>query len=227
MLKKIICMAIMTYCSVKAAFAPSLRYPLPAVINKITNANATCDSGNLNITVFMQQPFKGLLFAKDFSQECRSLGTLTNTLTLHLPTSGCGVRLISETNSGSEDIFYTVTLVIQQDRHLRQVTDQEYNIRCRLQNNAMVVRSQPMADAFKNILTGKKSSDSRTARMKEEGWSKESAESSSSDLGHELTEALSAARAWMEIVPEQDSGHSGTLQVGEPTLLMVKSTLPG
>lgn len=49
----------------------------------------------------------------------------------------------------------------------------------------------------------------------------------SPEMGQELTEALSAARAWMEIVPEKTNSHPGTLLVGEDALLMVKSTLPG
>lgn len=62
-----------------AAFPPTLRYPLPAVVNKITEVNVTCDAATLNVTVLMQEPFKGLLFARDFSQECRSSGKLAST----------------------------------------------------------------------------------------------------------------------------------------------------
>lgn len=62
--------------------------------------------------------------------------------------------------------------------------------------------------------------------MRDTGWSKESDNSNQSEIGRELTDALTAARAWMEIIPEQENGHPGTIQVGEPTLLMVKSTLP-
>ncbi|KAJ8928603.1 hypothetical protein NQ314_018810 [Rhamnusium bicolor] len=57
-----------------SAVPPSLRYPLPVVLNKITNVNLTCDSENLNITLTLQSPFKGVLFAKDFAQECKSVG---------------------------------------------------------------------------------------------------------------------------------------------------------
>lgn len=61
--------------------------------------------------------------------------------------------------------------------------------------------------------------------MREAGWSKEL---EGQQLEEELTEALSAARAWMEIIPEHPEGkQSGTLQVGETALLRVKSTLPG
>lgn len=56
------------------AFPPSLRYILPVLQNKIVDLNATCDANTLNVTVVFEQPFKGLLFAKDFSQECGSIG---------------------------------------------------------------------------------------------------------------------------------------------------------
>lgn len=42
-----------------------------------------------------------------------------------------------------------------------------------------------------------------------------------------LIEALGAARAWMEILPAKDVANPGILKVGEPVLLVVKSTLPG
>lgn len=61
--------------------------------------------------------------------------------------------------------------------------------------------------------------------MREAGWSKEL---EGRNLEEELTEALGAARAWMEISPENPDGKpSGTLQVGENALLTVKATLPG
>lgn len=61
--------------------------------------------------------------------------------------------------------------------------------------------------------------------MREAGWSKEL---EGKQLEEELSEALAAARAWMQIAPENAEGkRSGTLQVGETALLTVKSTLPG
>lgn len=61
--------------------------------------------------------------------------------------------------------------------------------------------------------------------MRDAGWSKEL---DGPQLEEELSEALAAARAWMEIAPENPEGKpSGTLQVGETALLTIKSTLPG
>lgn len=58
-----------------------------------------------------------------------------------------------------------------------------------------------------------------------EGWSKDLNEK---ELEEELREAMSAARAWMEIIPENNVERCiGTVEVGEMVLLTVKSTLPG
>lgn len=51
----------------------SLRFPIVSP-NRIVNVNATCNATSLNINITMAKPFKGLLSAKDFSQECRSVG---------------------------------------------------------------------------------------------------------------------------------------------------------
>lgn len=47
------------------------------------------------------------------------------------------------------------------------------------------------------------------------------------EIREELNVALSAARAWMQVKPVNGKHHSGSLQVGEPALFVVKSTLPG
>lgn len=57
----------------------------------------------------------------------------------------------------------------------------------------------------------------------DEGWSKDLNEK---ELEDELTEAMAAARAWMEINPEKHLQHSA-VEVGETVLLTVKATLPG
>lgn len=50
---------------------------------------------------------------------------------------------------------------------------------------------------------------------------------SDQNIDEELNNALSATRAWMQVVPAKDESQQSTLQVGEPALLMVKATLPG
>lgn len=65
--------------------------------------------------------------------------------------------------------------------------------------------------------------------MKEEGWSKDvdENENEDQDKDKELNDALSAARAWMEITPAEGNSYSGSLQVGEQARIAIKCTLPG
>lgn len=77
-----ILLVILTFRRGFSAFAPSLRYILPISQNKISYINSTCDLNNLNVTVAFEQPFKGLLFAKDFSQECGSIGKFNSNLSI-------------------------------------------------------------------------------------------------------------------------------------------------
>lgn len=156
------------------AFPPSLRYILPVLQNKVLNVNTTCDGNSLNVSVIFEQPFKGLLFAKDFSQECGSigkvipiltknlllviifLGTLSNIGTIYFPTSGCGIKL-SSTDNEEDNMYFSVMLVIQQDRHLKQITDQEKLIKCNVKGNTFSLKSKPMIEEFKNeLITMKK-----------------------------------------------------------------------
>ncbi|KAJ8951241.1 hypothetical protein NQ318_010269 [Aromia moschata] len=138
-----------------SAFPHSLRYTLPVTTNKIVDINLTCDSENLNVTVSLRSPFKGLLFAKDFADECKSVGTLSNVMNISLPTSGCGVRLSSyEDENGSVKMFYHVNLVIQQDRYLRQIADQEKTVQCLLKDDAFLVKSTALENALRNDIKG-------------------------------------------------------------------------
>ena len=222
-------------CVAKAAFPPSLRYPIPVSVNRIVNANVTCDQRSFNATVTLQHPFKGLVFARDFSHECNTLGksigtatgttitilgTLSNSVTVSLSTSGCGIRLSSRINENShKEMVYSVVLVAQQDRHLRQIADQEKYLECVVEDDAFSIKSNSVAQALKTTLLERTNKNQRSGRMKKED---------TKDLvGEEMNEALSASRAWMEITPE-DQLHkfTDTLKVGESAILTLKSTLP-
>lgn len=66
--------------------------------------------------------------------------------------------------------------------------------------------------------------------MKEEGWSKDVDDDENQkqeESENELNDALSAARAWMEITPAEGNSYSGSLQVGEQARMAIKCTLPG
>jgi hypothetical protein len=220
--------------STEPAFPPSLRYTLPVATNKITDADLTCDLRSFNATVTLQHPFKGLLFARDFSHECSALGKITNhpgpplissiagslsnSVAINLPTSGCGIRLSSRVNErGHKQMVYSVVLVAQQDRHLRQIADQEKYLECVVEEDAFSIESKSMLEVVKNELMERHGKNQRSGRMKKEDTDE--------DFGEEMDEALSASRAWMEITPEED-GPSGTLKVGEVAILSLKSTLP-
>lgn len=176
----LILLFVLATVDVLAALPPSLRYHIPVVLNKISVINTVCDSKNFNVSVGFQQPFKGLLFAKDFSQECKVLGknrnnsfllvkndflninfdiflvgSMKNSLEIHLPTSGCGVRLSSrENSSGNVEMFYSVTLVAQQDKHLRQISDTEKTVECVVEDGAFLVKSKAMRNAVEKEILG-------------------------------------------------------------------------
>lgn len=114
-------------------------------------------------------------------------------------------------------MVYSVVLVAQQDRHLRQIADQEKYLECVVEEDAFSIESKSMLEVVKNELMERHGKNQRSGRMKKEDVDE--------DFGEEMDEALSASRAWMEITPEED-GPSGTLKVGEVAILSLKSTLP-
>ncbi|XP_066141644.1 uncharacterized protein cyr [Euwallacea fornicatus] len=210
----------------ESAFNPSLRYPPKTPTNTITKVTTSCDSQNLNITLSTARPFKGVAFARDFAQECNIFGTLSTSFSLSLPTSGCGVRLSSAPGKNNVvRMIYSVSLVLQQDRHLRQISDQEKVVYCELQDDAFLVKSQSLFRALKGEIEAGKQVNHRVGRLMNEGWSKDLNEK---ELEEELKEAMAAARAWMEITPEKRFGQAPAdiVEVGETVLLTVKATLP-
>ncbi|XP_071053769.1 uncharacterized protein [Onthophagus taurus] len=209
---------------INTAFPPILR-SLPPISNKIISTTTSCDSKRLNVTVVTEQGFKGMLLAKEFSQDCRSSGNSSNSLTLSLPTTGCGVKLKVKDN---DQVIYSVTVVLQQDKFLRQISDQEARITCKVNNgeeSLIMEWNAKMEDALKKEVQGRKVNN-RKGRMRHQDLSEILEEELISGKNDKLlSEALNAARAWMEIVPENDVT-SESLKVGEPALLVIKSTLP-
>lgn len=201
---------------------PNRKYSFKVPVNTITDIQTSCDSQNINITISTAQPFKGVAFAKDFAQECKTFGTSGTSVFLSLPTSGCGVRLTTVADeANAAKMRYSVALVLQQDRFLRQISDQEKRVYCALEDDAFLVKSQSLFRALKTEINDKRVHH-RVGRLMDEGWSKDLNEK---ELEDELTEAMAAARAWMEINPEKHLQHSA-VEVGETVLLTVKATLP-
>nr|CAI5869204.1 unnamed protein product [Callosobruchus analis] len=85
--------------------------------------------------------------------------TSSQIVTIDLPTSGCGVSLTSsppEHGAGGVRMSYKVHLVVQQDRHLRQITDIERAVECQLPEEAFLVKSTPLIGVLREELKGGK-----------------------------------------------------------------------
>ncbi|KAL3286278.1 hypothetical protein HHI36_000787 [Cryptolaemus montrouzieri] len=201
---------------------------LPIVKNEIKSLDVTCDAEFFNATVTLEHPFKGMFSAKEFSQECNAFGTYKNTVSLSLPTSGCGLRLTSKrTKNGKVLMQYTVTLAIQQDRHLRQIADQEIYVSCQINSNVFSLKSASIMNEIEGNIIDE--GNLRNGRMRQDGlWNTETDKKVLKNA--KLQEILKSAKAWMEIIPQEvdsnDNQLRDKLQVGELAKLIVKSTLP-
>lgn len=75
---------------------------------------------------------------------------MENIITINLPTDKCGVRLDFVPENGKTEMVYSVNLIVQQDRHLRQFTDQEKILDCKLSEKAFLIKSKSMEKSLKN-----------------------------------------------------------------------------
>ncbi|XP_049875393.1 uncharacterized protein LOC126373319 [Pectinophora gossypiella] len=192
--------------------------------NRVRSVTSTCDRGALTVRLTMDLPFKGLVFTKDFSRECRVQGNLQKNISLHLPSNACGVRtstLNSTEPDDEEDLYYTVELVVQMDRHLQQSTDQELLVRCKLQPRVMRINSSALENVITTKIremTGQEVKKIRTGRNRQGFVNPADAEH------RELL--MESARAWMELAPAAPASEPATVEVGQPTRLLIQCTLP-
>ncbi|OWR51033.1 hypothetical protein KGM_214038 [Danaus plexippus plexippus] len=182
--------------------------------NKVRNVTTSCDKGSITINIDMEKPFKGLVFSKDFSRECRILGQMQTNVSLHLPSNTCGVRTSIQNNTTKRydelNLYYTVEVVVQMDKMLQQSSDQEIIVRCKLQPRAVRINSSALEGVIKSRLreiTGHEGKRMRTGRNRK-GWDRM--------VEVEQQELLEAARAWMQLAPD-------TVEVGQPTELMIQT----
>ncbi|KAM3960244.1 cypher [Aphomia sociella] len=194
--------------------------------NRVVDLSTTCDKSSVTINLDMEQPFKGLVFSKDFSRECRVQGNFQNKISLHLPSNACGVRTSAlnttvEEPDEDEDLYYNVELIVQMDKHLQQSSDQELLVRCKLQRRAVRINSS----ALENVITtklreivGQETKRVRTGRNRQ-GFV------SPAELEHREW-LMEAARAWMELSPAVAATEPATVEVGQPTRLLIQCTLP-
>lgn len=138
--------------------------------NKIAGITTSCNSKFFNITIKMEKPFKGVLFAREFSQKCKSfgkcfiirkryypiynilnfIGNFSKSLVLSIPTSGCGISFGRDEQS--QRMYYLLTIVLQQDRFLRQISDEIKKLKCYVEDEIFQVKSKNMEFALKNLI---------------------------------------------------------------------------
>lgn len=120
---------------------------------KILSIEANCTRDLMHIKINMGRPFRGMVFAKGFSDECGSVAGKTRRIeipqtsfqafhfqsgspSLTLPLSSCGVRsrVISR-----DTMQYSVRLVAQMDSKLQQKSDLEAFAKCSVPTEMMDV----------------------------------------------------------------------------------------
>ncbi|CAH0727142.1 unnamed protein product, partial [Brenthis ino] len=194
--------------------------------NQVKDVKTSCDKNSFSIQLEMEKPFKGLIFSKDFSRECRVQGQMLTNVSLQLPSNACGVRTSTlnttvEEPDDNEDLYYTVELIVQMDRQLQQSSDQELIVRCKLQPRAVRINSSALEGVIKSKLreiTGQDGKRMRTGRNRH-GFEK-------SVEMEQRQHLLEAARAWMELAPAAAGTEPATVEVGQPTRLLIQCTLP-
>ncbi|XP_021920355.1 uncharacterized protein LOC110830139 isoform X4 [Zootermopsis nevadensis] len=179
--------------------------------NSVAGVNVTCTADALTVRVLMEKPFQGLLYARGFPLECRGQGMGENDVTLHLPASRCGVRVLPSEDAVS--LAYTAVVEIQMDRHLQQAADQQRTVTCQLPADSLLLMSPALTLTQVAVRPS-----ARTARKK--------ADVSSTDF-HQINAAsatpMDQSRVWMEIKGQRNSGQ---VSVGEEITLLIKALLP-
>ncbi|XP_053608404.1 uncharacterized protein cyr [Plodia interpunctella] len=189
--------------------------------NRVVDLTSSCDKGSFTVHLGLEKPFKGIVFSKDFSRECRVQGSFQNRVTLHLPSNACGVRtsaLNSTSESDDEDLYYSVELVVQMDKHLQQSADQEILVRCKLQRRAVRINSSALEGVITTKLRemmGQNTKKMRSGRTRP-GFAPEEQQ--------QRQWLLEAARAWMRLAGP--GAEPDRVEVGQPTRLLIQCTLP-
>ncbi|XP_067004085.2 uncharacterized protein cyr [Anabrus simplex] len=170
--------------------------------NTVTAVSASCSLDLMTVRVAMARPFSGTLYARGFPLECRAQGSGHKEAAIQLATSGCGVRVEPSEDGG---LTYMVTVQVQLDRLLQQISDQEQTVTCHMPPDKMMVDSPTLALPIKT--------NSREGRMRGGKPNSEPVQ-----LGHVM--------AWMEITGTAESRSSSEVAVGERTALLIKSLVP-
>ncbi|VVC92362.1 unnamed protein product [Leptidea sinapis] len=190
--------------------------------NRVVDVTTACDKASVTVNVTMEHAFKGLLFSKDFSRECRVQGQRQKTVSIHLPSNACGVRTSTMNTTANEpddeeDLYYNIELVVQMDRQLQQSTDQEILVRCKLQRRAVRINSSALEGVIKTKLREMNAGDGKKLRT---GRNRQGFESPAELEQKEWL--LESARAWMELAPTVAGSEPATVEVGQPTRLLIQ-----
>ncbi|CAG9101166.1 unnamed protein product [Plutella xylostella] len=150
-------------------WATSLAQMRPGQGNRVVDVKTTCNKESFSVQLEMERPFKGLIFSKDFSRECRAQGNQQSQITIHIPSNACGVRTSALNSSlvdpdDEEHLYYSVELVVQMDRQLQQSTDQEIFVRCKLQPRAVRINSPALDGVIQNKLREMIGQDAKKTR---------------------------------------------------------------
>lgn len=107
-----------------------------AAPNKLTDVKTNCTRDVFNVKMELSRPFRGVIFAKDFLDECRTNGNQSATVVMSMATDGCGIRW-EHRDDGTYEL--SVMLVMQMDGKLRQVSDIKTVVRCVLSDKMMSI----------------------------------------------------------------------------------------
>lgn len=98
---------------------------------KILSIDVNCTRDLMHLKLNMGKPFKGVIFAKSFMDEC---GSSPGSSSLTLPLTSCGIR----SKMLSKDIMqYSVRLVAQKSSKLQLKSDIEITAKCEIPSTMM------------------------------------------------------------------------------------------
>ncbi|XP_041981695.1 uncharacterized protein LOC121735078 isoform X2 [Aricia agestis] len=106
------------------------------------------------------------------------------------------------------------------DRLLQQATDLELLVRCKLQRRAIRINSSALEGVIKSKLREISGHDGKRARTGRNRHVEDIADVEQREL------LLESARAWMRLGPAAPSAEPTTVDVGQPTKLVIQATLP-
>lgn len=105
----------------------------PQQPQKILSVDVNCTRDLMHLKLSMGKPFKGMIFAKGFMDEC---GSSAGSSSLTLPLTSCGIR----SRMLSKDVMqYSVRLVAQQSSKLQLKSDIELTAKCEIPSTMMDV----------------------------------------------------------------------------------------